>query len=241
MHASIICFTCPGAELQHLSRLRWCGRRQLRRRPIYIFPSTSTSYEFHNTHDNADDHNGNAKRNRRVRGQNLPPRATRSSSILTRTAMVVEELDIAGRRDDIRHSTCAGRAHQFEHDPQVLGDQTHGDRGAHRRRGDPEMPLPRRRLCAVVLRPEVVQRDFAADEAFERERGQHVQPEAETRDVYHGVVRGEVVEQVSLCQGAEGEEAGERHQQAEEEADRGREVSYQREAGEGRGAEGGVD
>lgn len=45
---------------------------------------------------------------------------------------------------------------------------------------------------------------FAADEGFEGEGGEHVEAETEARDVYHCVVRGEVVEDVSLGFGAEG-------------------------------------
>jgi len=44
----------------------------------------------------------------------------------------------------------------------------------------------------------VVEHYFAADEGFEGEGGEHVEAETETGDVYHGVVGGEVVEDVAL-------------------------------------------
>lgn len=57
----------------------------------------------------------------------------------------------------------------------------------------------------------VIEHHFAADEGFKWERGEHVEPEAEARDVHHGVVGGEVVKDVAFGLGAEGEEAGEGH------------------------------
>lgn len=50
----------------------------------------------------------------------------------------------------------------------------------------------------------VIKHDFSTDEGFERESSEHVESETETRDVDHGVVGGEVVEDVALRKGAEG-------------------------------------
>jgi len=82
------------------------------------------------------------------------------------------------------------------------------------------------RLGRVV----VVFHDFATDEAFERQRGQHIQAEAEAGDVDEEVVGGEVVEDVALCQIAKGEEAGESHGEAGEHGDCGGVVRYAGEA-----------
>lgn len=59
-----------------------------------------------------------------------------------------------------------------------------------------------------------MQHHLAADERFEGKGREHVESEAETRDVHHGVVGGKVVEHVTFSLGAEGEEAGEGHEEA---------------------------
>ena len=51
-------------------------------------------------------------------------------------------------------------------------------------------------LVGLVWEPVVVH-DLPADEAFEREGGEHVEPEAEARDVDDHVVAGEVVQYVA--------------------------------------------
>ena len=83
--------------------------------------------------------------------------------------------------------------------------------------------------------------DLAADEAFERQGGEHVEAEAEAGNVDEDVVGGEVVQDVALGQGAEGKEAGQGHGEAGEHADGGAVVSDEGEAVEGRRAEGAVD
>ncbi|KAM0134030.1 hypothetical protein ACHAP3_005747 [Botrytis cinerea] len=50
----------------------------------------------------------------------------------------------------------------------------------------------------------VVEHDFATDECFEREGGEHVETEAETGEVDEGVCGGEVVEDVAEGFGTEG-------------------------------------
>lgn len=83
--------------------------------------------------------------------------------------------------------------------------------------------------------------DFAADKGFQWERREHVQPEAEARDVDHDVCFGEVVEHVALGEGAEGKEAREGHGQAGEHGDGGAEVGYAGETVDGGGFEGAID
>jgi hypothetical protein len=50
----------------------------------------------------------------------------------------------------------------------------------------------------------VIKHDFSADEGFEWEGGEHIEAEAEACNVHHGVGRRKVIEDVSLCFGAEG-------------------------------------
>ena len=58
---------------------------------------------------------------------------------------------------------------------------------------------------------EVVLHHFAADKRFQRQRGQHVQAEAEAGDIDHGVVCREIVQHVAGRAIAEREEAGHAH------------------------------
>lgn len=87
----------------------------------------------------------------------------------------------------------------------------------------------------------VVEHDLAADKGLERQRGEHVEAEAQARDVDHGVVRGEVVEHVAQGLVAEGEEAGEGHEEAGEHGDACGEVGDSAEAVDGWCLEGTVD
>lgn len=87
----------------------------------------------------------------------------------------------------------------------------------------------------------VIQHDFATDESFEREGGEHVEAEAEPGNVYHGIVGGEVVEDVALRERAEGEEAGEGHEEAGEHGDGGTVVRDAGEAVDGGRFEGAVN
>ena len=57
----------------------------------------------------------------------------------------------------------------------------------------------------------VLGHDFAANKALQRQSGDHVQPEAQARDVDHDVVCGEVVEHVALGHVAEGDVTAQRH------------------------------
>lgn len=99
------------------------------------------------------------------------------------------------------------------------------------------MPI---RLIRFLWKPIIVHH-LPADEAFERQGGEHVEAEAESGDVDQDVIGGEVIEDVSLCVGAEGEETGEGHGEAGEHADAGAVVGYEGEAVEGWGAKGAVD
>lgn len=95
------------------------------------------------------------------------------------------------------------------------------------------------RLVGLLGEPVVVHH-LPADEALEGQSGEHVEAEAEARDVDEDVVGWEIVQDVSLGEGTEGEEAGKRHAEAGEHADAGAVVGYQGEAVEGWGAEGAI-
>jgi len=92
------------------------------------------------------------------------------------------------------------------------------------------------------FRGEIVIEDYlAADEGFEGESGKHVEAETEASEVHHGVVGGEIIEHVALGQVAEGEEAGERHEETGDHGDAGAIMGYGGEAVDGGGFEGAVD
>lgn len=81
---------------------------------------------------------------------------------------------------------------------------------------------------------------LAADECFEREGGEHVQPEAEAGDVNEGGGR-KVVEHVAVGEGTKGEEAGKGHGEAGAEGDDSADVGEEGEAGESWRGKGGID
>lgn len=82
------------------------------------------------------------------------------------------------------------------------------------------------RLVGFLGEPVIIHH-LPADEAFEREGGEHVETEAEPRHVDEDIVGGEVVEDISLGQGTKGEEAGKRHGEAGGHADGGTVVGYE--------------
>lgn len=90
-------------------------------------------------------------------------------------------------------------------------------------------------------REPIVEHDFAADEGFERKSSEHVEAETEACNVDHGVVGGEVIEDVALGEGAEGEEAGEGHKEASEHGDGGAVMRHTGEAIDCGGFERAVD
>ncbi|KAF4625824.1 hypothetical protein G7Y89_g12339 [Cudoniella acicularis] len=91
-------------------------------------------------------------------------------------------------------------ANKLENSAQITGDERERH-GANDERGrEDEMQV---HVEGFVGEP-VIEHDFAADEGFEGEGGEHVEAEAEAGDVHHGAVCGEVVEDVSLGEGAEG-------------------------------------
>ena len=81
-----------------------------------------------------------------------------------------------------------------------------------------------------LAREPIVEDDFAADKGFKWEGSEHVESETKTGDIDHGVVRGKVVKDVAFREGAEGEEAGESHEQACQHRDGGAIMSYAGEA-----------
>lgn len=73
----------------------------------------------------------------------------------------------------------------------------------------------------------VVIHHLPTDETFKWQGSKHVKAKAESGDVDEDVVGGEIVEDVAFGEGAEGEEAGERHGEAGEHADGGAVVRYE--------------
>lgn len=71
----------------------------------------------------------------------------------------------------------------------------------------------------ALIRIPVRQHDFATHKRLEWQRGQHVEPEAQPRNVDHAVVGGEIVEDIAEGLVAKGEEAGESHGKACEHGD----------------------
>ena len=91
------------------------------------------------------------------------------------------------------------------------------------------------------FRPPVRDHDFTADERFQWHRRQHVQTKAQTRNVDHDVVRGEIVEDVTECLVAKSDKACECHDQARKHRHAGRVVGDTGEVVDGRCAKRTVD
>jgi len=64
-----------------------------------------------------------------------------------------------------------------------------------------------------LVRKVVERHDFSADKAFQRQSREHIQSEAETGNVDHDIVGGEIVQHISLSHVAEVEVAGQSHKQ----------------------------
>jgi len=153
-----------------------------------------TFYHLGNGLHQADNHYDTTKRNARIGSIRLP-------------CLPLRELDEAKRRQNVRQRTRARRTDEFEHNADVARDQRQCHRRHDQRRGEDEVAVGIVRLAGEVI----LGHDFAADEALQRQRGDHVQPEAEARDVDHDVVGGKVVEHIALGHVAEGDVAAQRH------------------------------
>ncbi|KFY44107.1 hypothetical protein V494_01632 [Pseudogymnoascus sp. VKM F-4513 (FW-928)] len=134
--------------------------------------------------------------------------------------LLFAQLEIAQRWEDVRHDTRRRGADDLEHRAEI----THLRRN---KRCAPDQPSGQRDMdnCAGVMAGrlmisgrgvgsggggEEIHHYLAADEGFQGEGGEHVQPEAESGEVDEGRV-GEVVKHVAVGEGAESEEAGEGH------------------------------
>lgn len=92
-----------------------------------------------------------------------------------------------------------------------------------------------------LIREEVSHHNLAANKSLEGQCSEHVEAEAQTGNVDHGVVRGEVVQHISKCLVAKGEKSTESHDQTSEHGDGGRVVGDAGEVVDSRGFEGSVD
>lgn len=147
------------------------------------------------------------------------------------------ELDIAQRGQDVSEGAGAGGADELEEGAKIAGEQAdeHGGEHEGRRVEDVEVHVER----GVWV--EVGKDDFATDESFEGQGGEHVEAETETGNVDHGVCGRKVVEHVALREGAKGEEAAKGHESAGNHGDEGAVVRDASKAINGRRLEGSVD
>lgn len=120
------------------------------------------------------------------------------------------QLDVAQRRQDVGHGGGARAADQVKDGADVARQQAQHHGAEDQARGEEQVQVHVEGLAGKV----VVEHDLAADKGLERQGREHVEAEAQPRDVDHGVVGGEVVEHIALRLVAEGEEPGERHDEA---------------------------
>ncbi|KAG7737127.1 hypothetical protein KL932_004087 [Ogataea haglerorum] len=119
----------------------------------------------------------------------------------------------------------------LEDGSEVAREQRHEHRQAGERGGDQQV-LRRGQLrdLVAVVDLEQVAHDRAHHVQLERVRGEHVEAETEPRDVDDPVVRGEIVEHVSLGLGPEREVARDAHDAAHDAGERARDVGHAVEA-----------
>ncbi|KFZ03873.1 hypothetical protein V502_10585, partial [Pseudogymnoascus sp. VKM F-4520 (FW-2644)] len=165
--------------------------------------------------------------------------------------LLLAQLEVAQRWEDVRQDTRGRSADDLEHRAEITHLRRDERRAPDQSSGQRDMDDGAGVVGGGVVGGgsgsvgggrggEEIHHYLAADEGFEGEGGEHVQPEAEAGDVDEGG-GGEVIEHVAIGEGAEGEEAGEGHGEAGEEGDDGADVGEEGEAGEGRRGEGGVD
>ena len=80
-----------------------------------------------------------------------------------------------------------------------------------------------------------------ADEAFQRERSDHVQAEAKACNINQQIIRSEIVEDIAKCAVSKGKKAGKSHGKASEHRDCCTVVCYGGETVESRLAKGAVN
>lgn len=137
------------------------------------------------------------------------------------------QLDVAEGRENVGQGAGARRSDQLEHRTQIARDEADGHGAGDESAAEDQMPVGVVRL----LRKPVVVHDLAADKDFKRHGGEHVETEAQTRNLHDGVALGrEVVEDIAFGQGSEGQEARECHCQACNQRDESAVVGDLREA-----------
>ncbi|KFY27226.1 hypothetical protein V493_03628 [Pseudogymnoascus sp. VKM F-4281 (FW-2241)] len=156
--------------------------------------------------------------------------------------LLLAQLEVAQRWEDVRQNTRGRRADDLEHRAEIThlrrderrapdqpGGQRHMDRGACLVGGGVK------RICGRGVGSggggKEIHHDLSAHEGFEGEGGEHVQPEAKAGDVDERG-GGKVVEYVAVGEGTEGEEPGEAHSQTSNERYDSANVSKEGEAGE---------
>lgn len=145
-------------------------------------PTRVTSNTFPNRLNQTDAHHRTPKCNAHIGGIDLPGAAS-------------GEFDVAQRRQNVCQRTRTRSSHELEHDAQIAGDERHAHGGENQRGREDQVAIGVEVFGGKV----VFCHDFSADEAFQWKCGEHVQAKAESSDVDHEVVVGEVVQNIALC------------------------------------------
>lgn len=186
--------------------------------------------QLHRRKQQSHSRHGAPKRNNRPRHRPPP-------------VLLLAQLEVAKRREDVRQDTRGSGADDLEHRAEITHLRRDECRTPDQTSGQRDMDDGTSVVGGGVMgvgsgsvgggrRGEEIHHYLAADEGFEGEGGKHVQPEAEAGDVDEGG-GGEVIEHVAVGEGAEGEEAGEGHDETGEEGDDGADVGEEGEAGQG--------
>ena len=137
----------------------------------------------------ANDHDAAPKRNNRTRRHDFSAEPERPLLAGAHPRFPLlrapDQRDVAQRREDISQRARARGADELEHDAEIARDERHERGGAAERGGEDQVAPPGKALVGEIE----IRHDFAAHEAFERERRDHVQAEAEASDADHKRVR----------------------------------------------------
>ena len=167
----------------------------------YLSERKLTVYHPVDSLNDTDYHNGGSKHYNAVRHVRPPtPRC---------------ELDVAHGRHHIRHGHRAGGSHQLEYSTEIAGQEADEGGTADEPRAEEDVAAHAERTIGVKVRLH----HLSADKGLQGQRRQHVEAEAQPRHVDHGVVCGEVVQDVAQCLVAKHEEAGKGHYEARQRRD----------------------
>lgn len=141
------------------------------------------------------------------------------------------------RRQYVCEGACRRSPHKLEYNAEITGQQSDADGGQDEKSGEDDVPPGMERFSGEKK----LGHDIPAYKCLERKGGEHVQRERQACKIHHCIICWEVVQDVSLCLGPEGEIPRQRHRETSQHADERAGVRDDGEAVEGGRAQRAVD